>query len=150
MSKVQLNSVPNKKVLDWKHLQLSKVSKPSLKIVSDRIENTVRKGENDVYQNFHLFKQCLQLIYFFYILCVCVWGGVICCPVKINASVLFFFCSFLKAILKMMLLLVVTTRFYLFHYVNCTVKKAGFLSFKRVNCFHNFRPIKTILRVNGR
>ena len=49
MSKVQLNSVPNKKVLDWKHLQLSKVSKPSLKIVSDRIENTVRKGENDSY-----------------------------------------------------------------------------------------------------
>ena len=63
---MDLNSLPNDKILDWSKLKaiaddkinLNKKSKPVL----GRVENIVGKGENAGYQHFLLFQQCFQKV----------------------------------------------------------------------------------------
>ena len=59
---ILVNSVPNDKILDWTKLKAfadDKLNLPkNLKIVLERVEIIVGKGENAGYQHFLLFLQC--------------------------------------------------------------------------------------------
>ena len=55
-----VNSLPNKKIVDWSNLKASADDKTyiteKLKFVLGRVENAMRKGENTSYQHFLLFQ----------------------------------------------------------------------------------------------
>ena len=59
-----LNSLPNKKILDWSKFKTFADNKinvaENLKFVLERVENTVGKGDNAGYHHFLLFLQCFQ------------------------------------------------------------------------------------------
>ena len=59
-----INSLPNDKSLDWSKLKAFADDKikvtEKLKILLERVENIVGKGENAGYQHFLLFPQCFQ------------------------------------------------------------------------------------------
>ena len=63
-----LNSLPNKKILDWSKLKEFADNKINvierLKYVSGWVENLVEKGENAGLHHFLLFPQCFQKAYF--------------------------------------------------------------------------------------
>ena len=61
--KTNKNSSPNDKILDWSKLKAfaeDKIKNEILKLVSERVENIVGKGENAGYQHFLLFPLCIQ------------------------------------------------------------------------------------------
>ena len=63
-----INSLPNKKILDWSKLKAFADDKINLneisKIVLGRVENIVGKGENAGYQHFLLFPQYFRKVSF--------------------------------------------------------------------------------------
>ena len=58
----RLNSLPNDKSLDWSKSEAFADDKinvtEKLKLILERVENIVGKGENAGYQHFLLFPQC--------------------------------------------------------------------------------------------
>ena len=58
------NSLPNNKILDWSKLKAFADDKinvtEKLKLILERVENIVGKGENAGYRHFLLFPQCFQ------------------------------------------------------------------------------------------
>ena len=62
------NSLPDDKILDlFKFIAFADnkiILTQNLKFVSGRVEKIVGKGENAVYQHFHLFPQCFQNLSF--------------------------------------------------------------------------------------
>ena len=61
---MEVNSLPNNKILDWSKLEAFADEKINMteksKSVLRRVENTVGKGENAGYQHFLLFPQRFQ------------------------------------------------------------------------------------------
>ena len=61
---LNLDSLPNNKILDWSKLKAFAEDKMNvtyeLKFVSERIENIFGKEENAGYQHFLLFPKCFQ------------------------------------------------------------------------------------------
>ena len=65
---LQINSLPNNKILDWskrKAFADDKIKLPKMMIfVFDRVENIVGKGENAGYQHVLLSPQCFQRCFY--------------------------------------------------------------------------------------
>ena len=66
-----INTLPSGKILDWSKFKAFKEDDKinvthGLKLVLERTENIVGKGENVGYQHFLLFLQCFQKFFFFH------------------------------------------------------------------------------------